>query len=466
MRVAKNSVQSIVTKRIVTVIAVSALAFGLSACGGGGGGTTDLVVNKPGVALFTTAPSTLTLDVDASAVYKIGGGGGGTSFTTYSATSSNSDVLTAVVDGTNVTFKAIKPGSATVAIKDSAGASVSLTVTVGNSTTLAIQAPTLVNTQIGATTTYKIAGGTGPFIATSSNLGVVTPFINQADKTLTLTGMTVGGAQIIVFDSKGSSSTITTSVTSGAVAASLYTTAPAFISLSVDGVVPTYQIGGGTPPYVVTSASPDILIVTPSTSGFTVKGKAVGFGSLAIKDATGASSTINVSIVSGKVQIPFYTTAPGSVTLRANMVSTYTIAGGTEPYSVASSDQGVASASLSGTTITLTGLSTGSANVVVRDSVGAVTSIAVTVPNPNTSPANVALYTSAPSAVTVSRGTTSTFTIAGGTSPYTASSGNNTFYTTGVSGSSLSVTGIAVGTSNAVVKDATGAAVTIAVTVQ
>ena len=66
----------------------------LAACGGGG--TADVVVDKAGVALFTSAGAGITLDPGTKSTYTIGGGGGA-KFTSYSAASSNAAIATATV---------------------------------------------------------------------------------------------------------------------------------------------------------------------------------------------------------------------------------------------------------------------------------------------------------------------------------------------------------------------------------
>ena len=93
----------------------------LAACGGGGG-----KVGLPtGVALFTNAPTSVTLAVGANSSYTIGGGN-----PTYSASSSNRDVATVTASGTGFTITAVAAGTAIISVTDAVGASVNVPVTV------------------------------------------------------------------------------------------------------------------------------------------------------------------------------------------------------------------------------------------------------------------------------------------------------------------------------------------------
>ncbi len=108
---------------VVTVL----VAITLAACGGGAG---DVVVPVAGTTLFTTAPISISLIPGAQAEYQVGGGGAGTKFTSYSASSSNTSVATAVLSGNDFIISAAAPGGATISVSDSTGASVSIAVTV------------------------------------------------------------------------------------------------------------------------------------------------------------------------------------------------------------------------------------------------------------------------------------------------------------------------------------------------
>ena len=114
-------------------------------------------------------------------------------------------------------------------------------------------------------------------------------------------------------------------------------------------------------------------------------------------------------------------------------------------------------------TLTITGVATGIANVVVRDALNATVSITVNVD------AIPALQTTAPSTLTIATGTALPYTISGGTLPYTVVSSNTVVATAtipgGVGSNGLNIAGSTTGTAQVLVFDAAGKSVTVAVTV-
>lgn len=165
------------------------------------------------------------------------------------------------------------------------------------------------------------------------------------------------------------------------------------------------------------------------------------------------------AVPGGGVQTPtLTTTAPASLTLGVGSSQDFTISGGRAPYSAVTNNASVAVGGVDGSSLTLGGISVGSAEITIRDALGATSAVSVTV---STKP----LFTTAPSSVTVASGSSPIYTIGGGVAPYTATSSNASVAAVSVSGANLTVTGIAVGTANVLVRDSAGALVTLAVTV-
>lgn len=159
------------------------------------------------------------------------------------------------------------------------------------------------------------------------------------------------------------------------------------------------------------------------------------------------------------------TTASGSSGQTLNFVVT----GGSPSYTVASSNPSLATVSAvasNGSQYIFTAPLLGAGTVVftITDSKGATTSATATV----TASAAASLITSAPSSVTIGAGAIyqQSYTIGGGTAPYTATSANTSIATVASNGSVVTITGVSRGTTDVLVKDATGAAsVTITVNV-
>jgi hypothetical protein len=153
-----------------------------------------------------------------------------------------------------------------------------------------------------------------------------------------------------------------------------------------------YLIHGGTPPYTVISTSTGVATVSPSTvltngAGFTATTHSAfcpGTATFNIVDATGRVITATLENKAGTEAVPepvtvalFVTST--TVTVAAGDTRTVIIGGGTAPYYVSSNDTSIATASVAGATLTITGVAAGSTTVTVTDSKGAAKTISVTV---------------------------------------------------------------------------------------
>lgn len=243
--------------------------------------------------------------------------------------------------------------------------------------------------------------------------------------------------------------------------AALFTTAPASLTVGV-GAAQEFIIGGGTSPYTAVSNNASIAIAGVKDTRLTLGGVADGTAQITIRDAAGATVLVEMVVSSGPVR-PLYTTATSSITVAPGLsgAQTYNVGGGASPYTATSSNVSVASVVLTGNSLTVTGLSAGSTNIVIMDNLGATVTVAVTVPTAS----SVALFSTAPSSVTVAIGASPAYSVGGGTSPYTATSSNTSVVAVSLSGSNLTVNGVAAGNANIVVRDSAGGTVNIAVTV-
>lgn len=130
-------------------------------------------------------------------------------------------------------------------------------------------------------------------------------------------------------------------------------------------------INGGKTPYSI-QVAPNNSIATASIAGnlLTVNGVTVGSTSLVVKDNSIPVQTVMVNI--------FVTTGSGGLTASPDYLSlmiseqkTSMISGGTTPYSILTfPDPAVASASISGSIVTVTGVGGGNTYIVVKDNSG------------------------------------------------------------------------------------------------
>lgn len=324
------------------------------------------------LAFKVNIPSPLNLDVNGVGSYDIIGG-----VLPYTVASSTPGVVNATVNGSKLTVLGIAQGTGNVAIFDGTGATITVSTLIGGGdkkpSALFSTAPSAVTIKPGSNGSYLIGGGIPPYVAVAANNAVVsTSFTNSL---LTVTGLSAGVSDVVVTDSIGTNLKITATVSSGPVKA-FFSTAPqtVIITPSAGG---SYTINGGTPPYTATSSNATIISSTISGSTLNISGNASGSGNVVVFDANGQTIQIQVIVASGIA--PLASTAPSAITLKAPEVGTYDISGGKGPYTAVSSNTTVATASVSGTSLTISSKAVGTASIVIRDASGSVVSTTVTV---------------------------------------------------------------------------------------
>ena len=437
----------------------------LTITGGGGGATTVIIKDAAGVAisidvtvgsglaLFTTAPSSITLATSAiSSEYSIGGGS-----LLYTVTSSNIGVASVNFNGTRFVVSGISGGKAVISVRDSIGAIVSIDVVVGSTNALFSTAASSINVAVGVASVYTVGGGSGPYVAGSSNPAIVSAAISGSK--LTITGNNSGTAIVVIHDSTAGSIDINVTVGASGI---LFTTAPASLTIASGSASPEFSIGGGSQVYTISSSNSLVASVGINGNKFIINGVSTGATTVEVKDSVGATQVINVT-VSGSSSIPFYTTAPQNINVALGTTGSYVVGGGTGPYTATSSNASISTASIAGSNLLINGLILGKTSVLLRDTAGQTITINVTVGSGITN----GLYTTAPSAVTISQGATAapTYLVGGGIAPYIATSSNTAVATAQINGTSLTVTGLAVGIAKISVRDTGGDVVTFDATV-
>lgn len=315
----------------------------------------------------------------------------------------------------------------------------------------------------GAANSYGVSGGIPPYRVANADPATAFGVING--KVLTVFGVRVGAATVGVIDYAGDAISIDVNVGSSM---PLGTNAPETLSLGIGTEFKrVFSITGGVAPYDVVSSNAGLVSAAVNGSSFTLTGLQPGSVTVTVRDAANVVKTINVTAAS---VVPLYTTAQSAISLAPgeDAKREFTIGGGTKPYTVTTANAGVATAALKEGTddvMVITGLLTGSTVVTVRDAVGGTLSITATVAP------TVALYTSAPAAVSLAGN--ATYTIAGGVplsgaNKYTAASSNEGTATASVSGTTLTITRVVpagtTGTATITVRDAVNASVSFTVT--
>jgi len=148
----------------------------------------------------------------------------------------------------------------------------------------------------------------------------------------------------------------------------------------------------------------------------------------------------------------------GKVEIAAGETATVTVSNGTEPYTVKSADEKTATATVSKSTITLTGVKEGKTSVMVTDKAKLTAAIAITV--------KAAGLTFDKASVSVSADKEEVVTVKGGTAPYTAVSKDDKTATVSVKDDKLTIKGVKAGTTTITVADKDKKTGTLSVTVK
>lgn len=178
------------------------------------------------------------------------------------------------------------------------------------------------------------------------------------------------------------------------------------------GLLQKFAVSGGVKPYSVVSNDPAVATGWISGDDVLYVGTVVaGVATITVSDASG--SRYSIAVTSGS-STALYTTAPSALTITPGVAyaQTYTIGGGTLPYVATSSFSSVATVTVNGNQMTITGvqISGAGSNITIRDAAGATLSVAVTV---GTVPLTVS-----PNNVSAYLGDKIRAVISGGTKPY------------------------------------------------
>lgn len=318
---------------------------------------------------------------------------------------------------------------------------------------------------IGSSWTLPDTGlvtGTSPPTANTTALCTVSPTSQNATGstpisfTFTPTNNAYGTQSVSFTDANGISISETVLITGP------LTVTPSSLTLNVSNPTPgTITAVEQADPANITATSSNTAVATVSTttnspgnSTFTVTPVSAGSCTITVDDHHGATSTVSVT-VNGAI-----TASVQSLTFvdPKSAAQTFTISGGTTPYTATSSNTNVATVTVSGATVTVTPVGSGLTYITVQDSETspAQTTVSVTV--------GQALSLSTTS-LSLNTNTTASVNALNGRSPYTSSSSNTSIATTSVSGSVVSVTGVAAGSATITVTDADGETSTLSVTV-
>lgn len=226
-------------------------------------------------------------------------------------------------------------------------------------------------------------------------------------------------------------------------------------------------ISGGLPPYTATSPSTATLLAIANNDTLSLAGVKADPApvNVVVADAARRSVTLAVTVTNNPAQ-GVLALSPDRLTMVPGGVATVALLAGTPPFTVQSPSSAHVSASVVGSTLTVSGhLETLDAQVRVLDSMGLVRLLPVTVAVP-TSTGGGALFSNLPQPLSLPVGVTRAYTMGGGTGPYTVTAVNPAVVQPTVRGHLLSLTAGVPGTVPLVITDAVGAQLWKTVTVE
>ncbi|PUA99021.1 MULTISPECIES: hypothetical protein [unclassified Acidovorax] len=216
------------------------------------------------------------------------------------------------------------------------------------------------------------------------------------------------------------------------------------------------EVRGGKAPYGVISSDASVSAMLSTDGILFISGNSDGTSTLTVYDESLPVQQVKITVTAKAV--PLASSAGTAITLRPNQSVQFNVRGGVAPYSVNSSDTGVVSASISGSTVTLVGMpKSGSATILITDAAGATLSVTATV--------QISSLSVSPASITGPAGTANTVAISGGVAPYTVSSTNTAVATATLSGSSVNVSLVSQGASEVKITDAANTSLVVSVTV-
>ncbi len=383
----------------------------------------------------------------------------------YISNNSNISVASASISGSSVLVSALAAGNTTISVcQNSNSQCVSLYVTVSLGScgyygcgTLSLSQTSL-NLGQGQSSDVIISGGGSYYISSNSNSSAVSASISGS--TLLLTGIYTGGSTITVCQSSGSSVCASVYVTVNGTGTGGLSLSQTSLNLSTgqSATVSAYNYSGG---YLYISSNSNSGVALASVSGSVITLYALGSGSSTVIVCGGSSSqcgsiyvTVNGSGSSGSLYL-----SQTNLSLNQGQSSNIIISGSGSYYISTNSNLSVVSATISGSSLFLSALESGSSTVTVCQSSGysGCASVYVTV---NGGSGGSAVYFS-PGSVSLSTGQNTSVVISSsynnGYNGYYISNNSNSYVVTAtISGSSLNLYGQTAGNSSITVCQSSG----------
>ena len=205
----------------------------------------------------------------------------------YSITRDNNNVTLYANGTTGYRVYANTPWTTRLQIRDSAGRSVNITVTITAPRNLVISTSS-VSIQNGNTATFTIRDGNGWYTTTSNNTSIATVSFNGT--TATITARAVWSTTITVRDSTGRQINLPVTITAKPLTLDK-------TSITIDEKTSGYiNITNGNGWYSITKNNTNVSVYANGTTGYRVYGERVWSSVLNIKDSAGKVVSVSVTV--------------------------------------------------------------------------------------------------------------------------------------------------------------------------
>jgi len=312
---------------------------------------------------------------------------------------------------------------------------------------------TLVPSEMGR---VEVSGGTRPYSVTSSNTAVALASVSDNILSVAAVRGDLTPITVTVTDAKNTKTSLQVTVTNSPQQGT-FTLSERVFSVQ-PGNSKNITIAGGTGPFTAASLTPLVAGVSVNGNTVTITGLAEGVNAeIKIFDTKGITQSALVTVAApmpSSSGLSLFSNMPANLSLRPRNGVTFTLGGGTPPYSFLSSTPSVLSGEVRGSALVLQPGQSGNATITVTDSVGGRLSQRVFVQT------TAAPLTLSATSISANVAETAVVGISGGMPPYTALSTASNLAGSGliVSGDQLLLTGQhAGGPSVVTVRDAEGA---------
>ena len=317
----------------------------------------------------------------------------------------------------------------------------------------------------GQTSTIGISGGYGAYyVSSNSNSSIAQTYISTSS--ITIYGNNPGTDSITVCAPSGQCGVITANVIASSGGA--LTLSQNSVGLT-SGQVLSVTITGGTVPYSIIQNNDGISQYSLNGNVITVTGVNTGSSSATVCSSAGACVVLNATVTSTTSNVsgvqPVF--SQNNVSINTNQTTAVYMTGNGGYYVSNNSNPNILSATVSGNSLVISGLTIGSANVSVCQTGGQCNTLYVTVSNSVTSTVSSVPITFDKSSVNINVGDSSTVNVSGGSGLgyYVSYNSNQNSIGIYVNGNALIITGKLAGSGTISICSSTNVCASLSVSV-